>query len=122
MPIILTLLPAPLTPHLLPPMNTPLEITAASAAVAGDGLKSGLLPHQLRELVVMAGLDPAATSTRQLVEQLLQHRGPAEQQSRIGFDDFMKVIIYFQVSPSIVECAGCQEGGRARTELSSLPH
>ena len=83
-------------------------MTAASAAAAGDGLKSGLLPHQLRELVVMAGLDPAATSTRQLVEQLLHHRGPAENQSRIGFDDFMKVVIYFQVRLSVV---GCSEGG-----------
>ncbi|GAX83590.1 hypothetical protein CEUSTIGMA_g11015.t1 [Chlamydomonas eustigma] len=63
---------------------------------AGDKLDCGLLPHQLRELVVMAGLDPAAPATRQLVELLLERRGPSEQHYRINFDDFMKVLIYFQ--------------------------
>ena len=39
----------------------------------------------------MAGLDPAAAATRQLVEQLLLRKGSAAQQHRISFDDFMKV-------------------------------
>ena len=39
----------------------------------------------------MAGLDPAAAATRQLVEQLLDRKGAAAQQQRITFDDFMKV-------------------------------
>lgn len=56
---------------------------------AGDGPKAGLLAHQLRELCVMAGLDPAAALTRSLVEQLVARRDSAT--GRISFDAFMKV-------------------------------
>lgn len=56
---------------------------------AGDGPEVGLLAHQLRELCVMAGLDPAASVTRGLVEQLVQRRDPTT--GRITFDSFMKV-------------------------------
>lgn len=41
---------------------------------AGDDAKCGLLPHQLRELAVMAGLDPASHATAALVDALLQVR------------------------------------------------
>eukprot|EP00798_Chlamydomonas_sp_ICE-L_P025200 gene25200-10840_t len=60
----------------------------------GDDTKVGLLPHQLRELCVMAGLDPAAEATRQLVELMLLRRN--EKTGRIHFDEFMKVVIHFQ--------------------------
>eukprot|EP00195_Chlamydomonas_chlamydogama_P011884 CAMPEP_0202890548 /NCGR_PEP_ID=MMETSP1392-20130828/910_1 /ASSEMBLY_ACC=CAM_ASM_000868 /TAXON_ID=225041 /ORGANISM="Chlamydomonas chlamydogama, Strain SAG 11-48b" /LENGTH=466 /DNA_ID=CAMNT_0049574137 /DNA_START=156 /DNA_END=1559 /DNA_ORIENTATION=+ len=61
---------------------------------AGDDPKVGLLPHQLRELCVMAGLDPASEATRQLVEQLLQQRD--ERSGRINVDSFLKVVIHFK--------------------------
>lgn len=41
---------------------------------AGDTPNIGLLPHQLRELCVMAGLDPAAAATRALVEELVRRK------------------------------------------------
>ena len=69
----------------------PLSHTYPPPPAAGDGLGNSLFPHQLRELVVMSGLDPAAVITRQLVELLLERRGTAAQQQRISFDDFMKV-------------------------------
>ncbi|KAG2443898.1 hypothetical protein HXX76_002238 [Chlamydomonas incerta] len=61
---------------------------------AGDGPEVGLLPHQLRELVVMAGLDPAAPATRSLVEELMGRRLAAT--GRINFDSFMLVVAHFQ--------------------------
>ncbi|GFR43800.1 hypothetical protein Agub_g4924, partial [Astrephomene gubernaculifera] len=61
---------------------------------AGDGPEVGLLPHQLRELVVMAGLDPAAPATRSLVEELMKRR--AANTGRITFDSFMLVVAHFQ--------------------------
>ncbi|GLC46295.1 hypothetical protein PLESTB_000996000 [Pleodorina starrii] len=61
---------------------------------AGDGPEVGLLPHQLRELVVMAGLDPAAPATRSLVEELMKRRAPTT--GRISFDSFMLVVTHFQ--------------------------
>ncbi len=59
---------------------------------AGDDLKAGLLPPQLRELCVMAGLDPAAAATRLLVEALLARK--SERTGRISFDAFMKVMLH----------------------------
>lgn len=74
----------------------------------GDDTKVGLLPHQLRELCVMAGLDPAAEATRQLVELLLMRRN--ETTGRIHFDEFMKVAIHFQeMDPADIEDAVEQE-------------
>ncbi|KAG2498462.1 hypothetical protein HYH03_003716 [Edaphochlamys debaryana] len=61
---------------------------------AGDGPDAGLLAHQLRELVVMAGLDPAAPATKALVEELMRRRAPAT--GRISFDSFMLVVSHFQ--------------------------
>ena len=43
----------------------------------------------------MAGLDPAAEGTRQLVEQLLARKNART--GRIDFDSFMKTVIHFQV-------------------------
>lgn len=60
----------------------------------GDTPTIGLLPHQLRELCVMAGLDPAASSTRSLVEELVRRKDPST--GRINFDNFMKVAAHFQ--------------------------
>mmetsp|Transcript_12168 Transcript_12168/g.21804 ORF Transcript_12168/g.21804 Transcript_12168/m.21804 type:complete len:543 (-) Transcript_12168:277-1905(-) len=61
---------------------------------AGDSLEVGLLSHQLRELLVMAGLDPAAEAVHLLVEQLVSRRNPST--GRIDFDTFMKVVLHFK--------------------------
>ncbi len=50
----------------------------------GDGPDVGLLPHQLRELVVMAGLDPAAPATRSLVAELTARKQPGTVGAREG--------------------------------------
>ena len=86
----------PLPPHLMrtskqpydkpsPPNHSPCTFPRPG----GDDVKVGLLPHQLRELCVMAGLDPASEATRQLVELLLARRD--EKSGRIHFDLFMQV-------------------------------
>ena len=86
----------PLPPHLMrtskqpydkpsPPNHSPCTFPRPG----GDDVKVGLLPHQLRELCVMAGLDPASEATRQLVELLLARRN--EKSGRIHFDLFMQV-------------------------------
>lgn len=70
---------------------------------AGDGPKNGLLPHQLRELIVMAGLDPAVPSTRQLVDRLLAQREDGPNGQRISFDNFLKVVVNFQEEATQVQ-------------------
>ena len=70
---------------------------------AGDGPKNGLLPHQLRELIVMAGLDPAMPSTRQLVDRLLAQREDGPNGQRISFDSFLKVVVNFQEEATQVQ-------------------
>ncbi len=60
----------------------------------GDAPKNGLELHQLRELVVMAGLDPASTATRELVGELLERANEGAQPGarvQISLDAFMKV-------------------------------
>jgi hypothetical protein len=42
----------------------------------------------------MAGLDPAASATRLLVEWLLERKDPAN--GRISFDSFLKVALHFR--------------------------
>jgi (2Fe-2S) ferredoxin len=61
----------------------------------GDDPEIGLLSHQLTELAVMAGLDPAADATHKLVARLLQRRGA---DGRIKYDEFLKV------RPRTAEC------------------
>ncbi len=68
-------------------------------AAGGDDLKAGLLP---RELCVMAGLDPASSLTRSLVEALLQRKHPHT--GRIDFDSFLKVALHFRDSVSGCKC------------------
>lgn len=65
----------------------------------GDAPKNSLELHQLRELVVMAGLDPASTATRELVTELLERANENTQPgapARISLDLFMKAVIFFQ--------------------------
>ncbi|GFH14160.1 uncharacterized protein HaLaN_10159 [Haematococcus lacustris] len=61
---------------------------------AGDSPSVGLLPHQLRELCVMAGLDPAAEATRLLVAALVARKEAGS--GRISFDSCMKVALHFR--------------------------
>lgn len=56
---------------------------------AGDDLSVGLLPHQLRGLSVMAGMDPSSPATWALVEQLLARKDATT--SRITYDSFLQV-------------------------------
>ncbi|EFJ41153.1 hypothetical protein VOLCADRAFT_98941 [Volvox carteri f. nagariensis] len=79
---------------------------------AGDGPEVGLLPHQLRELVVMAGLDPAAPSTRSLVEELMRRR--TANTGRITFDSFMLVVAHFQDEAVAAEAAAAVETAAAQ--------
>lgn len=57
-------------------------------------MKCSLQPHQLRELCVMAGLDPAAPATHSLVEAMLARK---DQTGRISFDACMQVACHYQV-------------------------
>uniref|UniRef100_A0A7R9V367 MORN repeat-containing protein 3 n=1 Tax=Chlamydomonas euryale TaxID=1486919 RepID=A0A7R9V367_9CHLO len=83
---------------------------------AGDDLKATILPHQLRQLIVMAGLDPSATATQQLVAALLQRRGEGTPDpQRITFDTFMKAVVYFQEETARVHA---EEGPAADGEAS----
>ncbi|GIL62825.1 hypothetical protein Vafri_16998 [Volvox africanus] len=79
---------------------------------AGDGPEVGLLPHQLRELVVMAGLDPAAAATRSLVEELMKRR--SANTGRISFDSFMLVVTHFQDEAVAAEAAAAVENAAAQ--------
>ena len=94
---------------------------------AGDGPKVGLLPHQLRELVVMAGLDPAAEATRNLVEQLLARKD--RKIGRIDFDNFMQTCCHFvetqeqeeEISPEYSQETGEPPGMMEETMQEGLP-
>lgn len=59
----------------------------------GDEVEFGILTHQLRELCVMAGLDPAHERTPELVADLVrQKRG----NGRIHLDDFLKIVAHYR--------------------------
>lgn len=61
----------------------------------GDNTKAFLQPHQLRELCVMAGLDPAAPATHSLVDSMLARKDP--ETGLISFDACMQVALHYQV-------------------------
>lgn len=62
-------------------------------------MKNSLMPHQLRELCVMAGLDPAAPATLALVEAMLAAKD--SETGRISFDACMQVACHYQVKVRI---------------------
>lgn len=64
----------------------------------GDNVQAGLFPHQLRELCVMAGLDPAASATHAIVEEMLQRKNA---QGKISVDAALQVAAFFQVSVQV---------------------
>jgi hypothetical protein len=79
-------------------------------ASGGDDISVGLLPHQLRELAVMAGLDPASSLTHRLVEALLACKLPAT--GRISYDAFLKVALHFRDRVRPTSCGWQSKAGR----------
>ncbi|KAF5841988.1 hypothetical protein DUNSADRAFT_9870 [Dunaliella salina] len=71
-----------------------------SLMAGGDGLGNSLHPHQLRELCVMAGLDPAAPATHALVEAILARKDP--ETGRISYDSCMQVACHYQVKAELL--------------------
>lgn len=70
-------------------------------ASGGDDLAAHVLPHQLQELVVLAGLDPAASPVLKLLGLL--HRRIEERGGRKLFlDDLLDVAAFFRETPLAV--------------------
>lgn len=70
-------------------------------ASGGDDLAAHVLPHQLQELVVLAGLDPAASPVLKLLGLL--HRRIEERGGRKLFlDDLLDVAAFFRQTPLAV--------------------
>ncbi|KAF8073027.1 morn3 [Scenedesmus sp. PABB004] len=61
----------------------------------GDDLAAAVLPHQLQELAVLAGLDPAAPACVALLDALAARAGGAG----LGLDAFLHVVCYFRQRP-----------------------
>uniref|UniRef100_A0A7S1SKG0 MORN repeat-containing protein 3 n=1 Tax=Tetraselmis chuii TaxID=63592 RepID=A0A7S1SKG0_9CHLO len=59
----------------------------------GDEVEMGVLTHQLRELCVMAGLDPAQERTPELVADLVRQK---RANGRIHLDDFLKIAAHYR--------------------------
>jgi hypothetical protein len=67
----------------------------------GDDLAAHVLPHQLQELVVLAGLDPAASAVLKLLGLL--HRRIEERGCRKLFlDDLLDVAAFYRETPLAV--------------------
>lgn len=67
----------------------------------GDDLAAHVLPHQLQELVVLAGLDPAASVVLKLLGLL--HRRIEERGCRKLFlDDLLNVAAFYRETPLAV--------------------
>ena len=62
------------------------------ALAGGDGPKDAVRPSKLREVCVLAGLDPSGKETPQLVAILSQH---SRRDGKIKLDDFLRVISHF---------------------------
>jgi hypothetical protein len=70
-------------------------------AAGGDDLAAHVLPHQLQELVVLAGLDPAASSVLKLLGLL--HRRIEERGCRkLYLDDLLDVVNFYRETPLAV--------------------
>ena len=63
------------------------------ALAGGDGPKDGVRPSKLRELCVLAGLDPSGQETPQLVQLLMQH---SRRDGVIRYDDFLRCVVHFR--------------------------
>uniref|UniRef100_A0A061S1V4 MORN repeat-containing protein 3 n=1 Tax=Tetraselmis sp. GSL018 TaxID=582737 RepID=A0A061S1V4_9CHLO len=59
----------------------------------GEDVEVGVLTHQLRELTVMAGLDPAQERTPELVADLVRQK---RSNGRIYLDDFLKIVAHYR--------------------------
>lgn len=67
----------------------------------GDDLAAHVLPHQLQELVVLAGLDPAASSVLKLLG-LLHRRIEERGCRRLWLDDLLDVVNFYRETPLAV--------------------
>eukprot|EP00879_Flechtneria_rotunda_P011831 GHRR01012358.1.p1 GENE.GHRR01012358.1~~GHRR01012358.1.p1 ORF type:complete len:176 (-),score=97.84 GHRR01012358.1:810-1337(-) len=68
----------------------------------GDDMAASVLPHQLQELVVLAGLDPAAPQVMKLLDQLHQHCSQTAGDRRLCLDAFLHVVCHFRNKPLAV--------------------
>jgi hypothetical protein len=73
----------------------------AGVAAGGDDLAAHVLPHQLQELVVLAGLDPAASSVLKLLG-LLHRRIEERGANRLCLDDLLDVVNFYREIPLAV--------------------
>ena len=74
---------------------------AAAAAAGGDDLAAHVLPHQLQELVVLAGLDPADSAVLKLLG-LLHQRIEERGRGRLFLDDLLDVAAFYRETPLAV--------------------
>jgi hypothetical protein len=69
-----------------------------AAVAGGDDLAAHVLPHQLQELVVLAGLDPAAEPVLNLMEQL-RARAVGDGCNKLHLEDLLDVVNHFRGQP-----------------------
>jgi hypothetical protein len=70
----------------------------ALTRAGGDGRGAHVLPHQLQELVVLAGLDPAHAAVVRLVEQLRARVTPAT--GKLMIEDLLDTTSHFIALPA----------------------
>lgn len=87
----------------------------------GDDLAAHMLPHQLQELVVLAGLDPAATAVLKLLGLL--HRRIEERGCRKLFlDDLLDVAAFYRETPLAVLLQLQSQQAAAATGVGYISH
>lgn len=89
-----------------PILSSALAFSTATSATAaaitgGDDTAAHVLPHQLQELVVLAGLDPAASAVLKLLG-LLHQRIEVRGTSKLFLDDLLHVANFFRAQPLAV--------------------
>jgi hypothetical protein len=80
----------------------------------GDDLASFVLPHQLQELMVLAGFDPAADAVVKLMAKLgLTGSSSTSRDGRISLEQFMHMVCHFREQPPAVTDTGEIEASTA---------
>lgn len=98
----------------------PQQAACGTPFVAGgDDSAAFVLPHQLQELVVLAGLDPAAPPVVKLMGLMQERaagRAAAHGEAKLYLDEFLGVVCFFREKP--LEVLQHEQGKQAAAEAA----